>query len=240
MKKTLIAAALGLFSLNSQAHLIQGDWLSEGDGLSILDTYSGVEWLKLTETKGMSVPDVLANDKYSGWSVANYYNVEKLFKNNISYNKENIPLEERHYSSVDDEDRYFLSGRNTEGWTNSLISLLGITKTTSSYSGAFLDRTSYGLIAGVGLARVSLTEKTYSNSGRYEEEFVYSVDRNGSYDENIKLPYSGVFLFNTGGVTVSSLSTPNYNVALNDVPLENASFALLPFLMLAFRKRKSV
>ena len=115
-------------------------------------------------------------------------NFEKLFKNNINYNKENIPLEEKHYSSVDDEDRYFLSGRNTEGWTNSLISLLGITKTTSSYSGAFLDRTSYGLIAGVGLARVSLTEKTYSNSGRYEEEFVYSVDRNGSYDENIKLP----------------------------------------------------
>ncbi|MBZ0072194.1 MAG: hypothetical protein K8I04_10780, partial [Gammaproteobacteria bacterium] len=38
----------------ADAALIGGDWQTTGDGLMIRDTTTNLEWLKLTETAGMS------------------------------------------------------------------------------------------------------------------------------------------------------------------------------------------
>ena len=71
LKKTYLAAALMIAaSLPSQAELISSDYLSEGDSLAALDTETGLEWLSLSETNGMSINDALDainGGKLDGW-----------------------------------------------------------------------------------------------------------------------------------------------------------------------------
>lgn len=45
-------------SLSANAALVSVDWQSTGDGLLVKDTTTQLEWLKLTETMGMSYADV--------------------------------------------------------------------------------------------------------------------------------------------------------------------------------------
>lgn len=53
--------SIGLvFPMNSQAVLLEQDWLSVGDGLLTLDTSTGLEWLDLSQTDAMSYNSVVA------------------------------------------------------------------------------------------------------------------------------------------------------------------------------------
>ncbi|WP_447474303.1 hypothetical protein [Vibrio harveyi] len=57
LKKLLVIAALaaGLISTQASAAFVHTDWKQAGDGLATLDTVTGIEWLKLTETAGFIV-----------------------------------------------------------------------------------------------------------------------------------------------------------------------------------------
>ncbi|HEY9199006.1 MAG TPA: hypothetical protein VIR60_06535, partial [Gammaproteobacteria bacterium] len=51
----LLSALLLLMpALPVHAALINGDWQTAGDGLMVRDTTTSLEWLKLTETAGLS------------------------------------------------------------------------------------------------------------------------------------------------------------------------------------------
>lgn len=72
MKKILAISLLTsvLFSASSNAELISGSFLEANDNLITLDTTTGLEWLDLTLTRGMTV-DAIMNDSYfAGWRVA--------------------------------------------------------------------------------------------------------------------------------------------------------------------------
>lgn len=80
-KKALLVSALSLgFSGFAQAELVQGDWLTDGDGLSTLDTRTGKEWLNLSQTVGMSLSEVTAalEGELSGWELAGVDDVMEL------------------------------------------------------------------------------------------------------------------------------------------------------------------
>tara|TARA_Y100000588_G_scaffold119012_1_gene130315 strand:+ start:805 stop:2391 length:1587 start_codon:yes stop_codon:yes gene_type:complete len=60
------------------------DWQA-GDGLVTSDYYTGLDWLKMQATAGMTIPEVeaaLASD-YPGWRIANNYEVATFFNNII-------------------------------------------------------------------------------------------------------------------------------------------------------------
>lgn len=72
-----------IVSLSASAEVYNTDWLSEGDNLVVTDSDSGLEFLNLSETFGMSKNEVnaLLGTTYSGWSFATTNDVESLFAN---------------------------------------------------------------------------------------------------------------------------------------------------------------
>lgn len=58
MKKLLLASLL-MFSLTANATLINTDWLEEGDSKLVSDDATGLDWLVLTETYGLSGSEML-------------------------------------------------------------------------------------------------------------------------------------------------------------------------------------
>ena len=55
-----LAALSGVLALQANAALINVDWQTAGDGLMVRDTFTNLEWLKLTETAGLSYAEVTA------------------------------------------------------------------------------------------------------------------------------------------------------------------------------------
>jgi hypothetical protein len=72
-----------MVSLSASAEVYNTDWLSEGDNLVVTDSDSGLEFLNLAETYGMSKNEVsaLLGTTYSGWNFATTNDVESLFAN---------------------------------------------------------------------------------------------------------------------------------------------------------------
>ena len=92
LKKSLLAATLAVAMAGSaNAGYISLDWQEEGDELAFLDEDAGIEWLKLTETAGMSINDVQAElgagGLYEGWRLASAFEVESITKDLTGYSE---------------------------------------------------------------------------------------------------------------------------------------------------------
>lgn len=68
INNTVLGAALlaAAVSLPAQAAVVSADWLSSGDGLLTRDTVNSLEWLDLTQTRGMSFNQALADTASGG------------------------------------------------------------------------------------------------------------------------------------------------------------------------------
>lgn len=66
------ALLLSALSFSAQSEVINTDWESTGDNKVITDTTTGLEFLNLTETLGMSIGSVkaLLNTTFSGWRIS--------------------------------------------------------------------------------------------------------------------------------------------------------------------------
>jgi hypothetical protein len=90
MKLTTLLATIGLgFCLAPSAHaeFVIGDYLTEGDQLTVIDTKSSVEWLNISLTKGQSANATLAridSGELLGWRVAIVSEVSDMFGNFFS------------------------------------------------------------------------------------------------------------------------------------------------------------
>ena len=84
MKVALVGMMLAFGTMAANADLIEQDFISSGDGLITLDTGTGLKWLDVTETKGLSVDEILAGSGgwlTSGFRYASFAEVQTLANN---------------------------------------------------------------------------------------------------------------------------------------------------------------
>jgi hypothetical protein len=223
LKKIALISVLALSSVAANAEFIKGDWETVNDNLSVIDTETGIEWLSLTETGGMSFNQVMTqlNTTFLGWRLPSADEVNQMMVS-ITPNV--------NYSST------FISGaasNNQDAYD--FLDAFGVTKGgffTKSYGKYINDNKSkYGnsdlFIAGA---------YTYS-SGR---GFYLNSTDSGMDDSTLD---TGVFLVSDGGITLASINDPSINVnnansPINQVPLP-ATLGLLGFAMagLSFRRK---
>lgn len=90
MKTLLLASSLAcasLLSFSSNAELVNKDFKIAGDGLTALDTESGLFWMDFSETKLISVNQIQSEfkegGKYEGWRFATTEEVLTLMDNSL-------------------------------------------------------------------------------------------------------------------------------------------------------------
>lgn len=237
-KRSILSAfilAAGLISTQANAAFIATDLKDKGDALATLDTETGIEWLDLTLTKGMSINAVLnsiANGSLKGWRLPTASEVENLMRASLPtftftymYNS-GVP----YYADTG-------SGAKTrivDSWRN----MFGKTSQHQSYgfylkgsavcnAGALSDGVSYFTVLSA-CTPGDLSSSPYLNQGSSAH---------------------GMWLVSDGGLTLSSINDPmlninNPNAPANQVPEVpadvpvHAGFGLLGLLLMAFGLRR--
>ena len=138
--KTVLPAMLLALSANVSASVVSADWNTANDGLITNDTVTGLNWLDLTETNGLSYNYVSsqlgAGGDYEGFRYATNDEVVGLWTNfwyNLSYNT----------------PEQITNGGSPEGLINA-TNLLGntVNEFNSDYQHGVVGFTSDTLIAG--------------------------------------------------------------------------------------------
>jgi hypothetical protein len=219
MFKTMLIGCMLLVTSVAQAGFSQTDWLVAGDNKATIHEETGIEWLKLTETTGLSVNQVLeqtgAGETYEGWRIPTAQEIvgywEGIFAgSSVLENQQGTVTDYYHYSV------------QAQRW----VTFNG-TQTTSPIR-------SYGL--GYGLdGDVSFFGVSRSPSNTRYRNAAYT------YDENSTNSLMGIFLVSDGGTTLSSQLDPSINqnnVNYTDAPV--TFVGLLSFLglgLIRLRKR---
>lgn len=175
------AMAAMIMAGSANAELVETDWLADSDGLATLDTNSGLEWLDLTLTDGMSINQVSLElgdgGQYEGWRLATASEVHDLMRN--YFGVEYIEGEgQKTYSR-------YASGEQIDDWQYHF----GITGAEGRSMGRYDNGEGQSVMAGT------------RNSG------TTYIDYNRGTLDNDK-DYDGVFLVSEGGLTLSSQLDP--------------------------------
>lgn len=212
IKKALLVTALSLgFSGFAQAEFVQGDWLVEGDNLSTLDTRTGKEWLRLTETAGMTLDEVTSalGGELSGWNIAGVDDMIELAKSQLEIAGAPSPYWEA--SNLE-----FMTSE--QGNTS-----LGLVSVEEEYAEAFSEAFGGSIIESYSNFAEHGVYGMYANDYKDKYGFFYSqysnIKSSGLSLTTLTTPtlYTngrdtvGWFLVNEGGVSLSSLSDPTIN-----------------------------
>lgn len=205
MFKSIIVASLLLIASSAQAGYVATDWLIAGDSRATLHEETGVEWLKLTETTGMSVNQVIAQTgvggTFEGWRIPTAQEMVDYWAgmfagSSVVNNPQGSETDYSNYS-VQAQQWVALSGAQT----TSPIRSYGI--------GYGLD----GDVSFFGLSRTSTITRYRYAAYTYNEDYT-----------NI---YMGVFLVSDGGDTLSSIENPLLNSNNANAPIHNVSVPLV-------------
>lgn len=229
----LTAASVLLLSSAAQADFVSTDWKNQGDGLATLDTTTGLEWLRLTETKNLSIQTILdqMDTTYAGWRFATFDEVRSI------------------HTSI----WGLTPSDNSSGNWN-----WGSFSPTLTLAEQIFGRTYYYSDDQYGTAGLvydtDLNSVRYQSTGRapyYGNPSVYfsQLRHSSSYTTSYSSNTIGVFLVSDGGTTLSSINDPSLNInnpnaPVNAAPTEvNAPSAFsLSALMLcgfaAYRRKK--
>lgn len=229
MKKFIMLFAFGaLFSQPAAAAFVYTDWQNDGDNQAVLHEETGIEWLRLNNTSGLSVNQALSDITYDGWRLPTIDEVDGfmaaffeplVFSSNTSY-------------------------RSTSAYrpyTSKWIEVMQTSQVDNTYERSY----AYHLNAD-GLAVFSGVSQTrYTNS---LANIWVGAGVPTSLD-TVSAAHS-VFLVSDGGVTVSSLDNPMLNSNNINAPVntnatsvsEPVGFTMLSagLLGLAFTRRKKI
>jgi hypothetical protein len=228
LNKLLIASTIAFASMGANADLIATDWQATGDSLATLDEATGIEWLDLTQTAGISINQAegLLNSTFAGWRLPTRSEVTQMMTTAFA------------------SQAATLQGVVGGGFTNSLLdneadnfrSLFGITHQSIDYdysAGLFKNNvgTSNPLLMSGALDDPSNDFLQLFSNTNIVSDYSYS---NVSY---------GVYLVSDGGTTLSSIANPSLNAnnvnAPNSVPLPATALLMgLGLAGLARRKNK--
>jgi hypothetical protein len=222
LRNTFIATALLLSVTSVQAELVETNLSNMGDRLATLDTDTGIEWLDLTQTRGMSINHVesLFSGRFSyGWRFPTAAEVLEMLGHafpSMASPTFNIGSWNVTNSTTDNEaDRFrFLFGT-----------------THSNPTASSPDDYTFGLHRTDFLPHPSGFPQTLSvgHSGvrdwRNNESVSYSSNYPLTYDYNYSHYVMGVFLVSDGGSTLSSYINPSQNINNPNSPAALAAAA---------------
>lgn len=216
--KTTIAAlltAVALYAPASFAALQYTDWKTAGDQQALVDTETGIEWLRLPNTKGMSMYQVkqLLGTQFKGWRLPTGAEVEQMMDNyytqplnvgqTVFSRNMNIPLIQQ-WTTLFGTTSYFLNSG---------------AETAQAYGMYYEDPNPYNLqirMAGAYHQHSWTAQGQHSYVSTFYEDYT-SVD----YRETYVSTSMAVFLVSDGGVTYSSLQDPSINAMNPNAPVNN-------------------
>lgn len=225
---SITAVVLSLCAMPSHAAFIDTDWKTESDKKSTLDTDTGIEWLKLTQTLGSSVSDIIArlDTDLKGWRFPTASEVsalvDKIWGSSIVRNV---------------EQRYSYNA-SIYAIQSQLQAVLGKTATLSGDQYA-----TYGYVYSGGVYMTGARKGLYFGVPSVSR---YELQASATHHLNSRNQYFGVYLVNDGGVTLSSIQDPsinanNPNSPVNQVPTDVSTpigFVFLGWLCLAVMRRR--
>lgn len=242
MKLIIAASVLLGASFSSSASFVHTDYLVEGDQKASLDTSTGIEWLKLPNTSGMSLDEIMQatsrNGELRGWRLPSDEEVtdlmSKLYRNDYRNNGPYFSVGSTRFEKdiIQNYDWYRYMG------TNHRYSYTYDKSKPRAYKSY-----TYGLTVSDG---DSLKRYGYYTEERYyygsDLTFAASISYDYSQAPGINDSY---FLVSDGGVTLSSKGNPDLNqnnpdAPVNDVPVGVlfSGFSLLGLGLLQRRRTK--
>jgi len=220
--KSLAISAIALASLNVSAEIVATDWKVVGDSKSFVHVETGVEWLRLTETKGLSLNQMinLLSSDFNGWRLA-------------TRNEVNVLMTEITGLDMSGEDSHFYGGFNSSTHATATVLSDTLGYTTGQYSYGLFQDDGTVFMSGGGI-------KNSSNTYNEIQDDMTSV----SYTIDFVSPDYGIFIASDGGETLTSQNDPSINannvnniVPPASVPLP-ASLGLLGLALFGMRFRR--
>jgi hypothetical protein len=234
--KLIVFSALALSSSMANAGFLSLDWKASGDALATLHEESGTEWLKLSETDGMSISEVASEmsegGDFEGWrfpSVNEVFVVNQEIYGMIDKFTYEDPYRAYYGSESRDESLSLLSDfESVFGLTSD--SYLGDGSSGYTSYGVFLNDELDPSLGSVLLSGIYLNTSESSN-----EDYLYYYSNWSSsnhYNVDYKSSRVAVYLVSDGGATKSTQedmslvsNNPNFAVSVSE-PLSMTIFGL--------------
>jgi hypothetical protein len=219
-------STIALASMSASAQLIPTDWKNTGDKLATLDESTGIEWLDLTQTDGMSIDtaESLLSSRFEGWRLPTRSEVTQLMVNAFPSEK----------NRVQGSGGWSITNTTTDNEVDNFRLLFGTTQVSST-----TDYT-YGQFKNDPGGQYSVLHSGVADRRDNDYVALYS-NRNITNDTSYSNSYYSVYLVSDGGTTQSSLNDPSINAnnanAPSSVPLP-ATAALLGLGLLGFGARR--
>lgn len=244
LSAALMVGVLSLVSNSVHAALTTGSWKTANDNKTVIDSTSGLEWLRLNNTTNKSINEILAQTgpggAYAGWRLATetevFGLVSQVYGNTLGWTQQ-----ETSYSLT---NLYVPRGDYRQQAYNSWANLMGLSyfaDGSNSYEGGYWsDRYSVGIYLneeytpGVTTGQYAqvLYAGGYSHLGGVQaRDYVgFYEGYNLTYTKDSKNSSVGVYLVSDGGMTYSSLQNPSINgsnpLAPNQLPRYTTSATL--------------
>lgn len=179
---------MSLLASGAHAKFVETDWNASGDALATLDTESGLEWLDLSVTVGMSIESIQqsmgAGEQFDGWRLPDFTEIQFLMTEGLF---------EGGFTKSGD----YVSSSYTEG-VSEFYRLHGYTRDFDRSYGMYIHDGGEVRIFGVANSnniKINVDHSVYPNSGPY----------------TFSHPLHGVWLVSEGGATLSSMSNAQIN-----------------------------
>lgn len=198
------------FSLSAQAALVPTDWKVAGDKNAVLDTESGIEWLRLEHTQGKSIesilPSLLAGQAFAGWRLPTQSEVIALITRQFGESVLSIPQSTSNSSLTN-------KGFDIQAVRNFSLAMGGGYWGTGGYfySGGYFKRDD-GQQGRAGFIVYNGSTAGNNNGWYFNPTTTKTATITGT-------SYYSVYLVSDGGLTLSSINDPSININNPNAPI---------------------
>lgn len=197
---SLLLLTIMTFSHNAYAGFIPTDWKVEGDSQALLQEETGIEWLRLNNTSGLSINQALSDITFEGWRLPSIDELDNFFASFFE------PL-------IFGSSTSYRSTSAYRPYTSKWIHTMGTSQVDNTYErsyGYHLNDNGLAVFSGVSQTR-------YTNSLAN----IWVGSGTPTSLDTASAAHS-VFLVSDGGMTLSSQLNPTLNI--NNANFNSGSF----------------